>query len=62
MERCFENCESSDEEDKKSLMSYVLFIVYFGKFITYLLDPGLFRNEFLCRIGIMYNCVSDDVS
>ena len=49
-------------EPKKSLMSYVLFVVYFGKMVEYLLDPGLFRNEFLCRIGVMYDCISDDIS
>lgn len=49
-------------ERKKSLMSYVLFIIYFGKLIDYLLNPGLFRHAFLNRIGFMYDCLSDDIS
>eukprot|EP01083_Nonionella_stella_P186959 685864_1 len=40
----------------KSLNGHLLFIIFVGKLASFLLDPGLFRQQFLCRIGAMYNC------
>ena len=45
-----------------SLYPKLLFIIFVGKMASFLLDPGLFRQNFQCRIGALYDCSGDNIS